>query len=309
MIGRLTTTGLLFFTFFLSGFWISASLASEGVLLPAVVGVKMREHSPSINKPDQASVHDLPALDEDLIAEEKLPGPPDDPCLPPLYKDWREFSLNYLDQHPEAKGSTFRIIIDRSTFRLTAECSRPDGSVDEVYESDVGLGDINSPTPAGQFVINHVYCYPDVMFFGWKNQRVPALYNGFFAPLLLCDEAGRCRRYRELGIHGFEPSARPDPRNIRPETSGAVSGGCIRLPDPCRLKYTLISMVGVGDLKKDDRGFYYWLKRPVEVLIVGEYPGGEEYFNVVSAFEKGLSHVQDGLRSFLDMFSPADNNN
>jgi len=44
-----------------------------------------------------------------------------------------------------------QIVIDRSSFRLTIECEKPDGSLDEVYESEVGLGDLNSPTPAGRF--------------------------------------------------------------------------------------------------------------------------------------------------------------
>jgi len=281
---------------------MASAFVSEGVLVPASVG----DHV--ILSPDfkdirtRGPLHDLPGSVQDLISGEKLPTPPDDPCLPPLYKHWGEFSLDHKDRDSE-RCSNLKIVIDRSAFRLTIECERTDGTPDEVYESEVGLGDPNSPTPAGRFLINHIYCYPDVVFFRSKNERIPSLYNGFFAPLLLCETGGRCRRYNELGIHGFQASAHPHASSINRETIGAVSAGCIRIPDPCRLKHTLISKVGVGDLHKDDRGFYYWLQHPVPVEIIGEYPGQEEYSNLVNLFEKSLNQVQEGMRSLLDLFS------
>jgi hypothetical protein len=293
---------ILCFTFLLAGYSIVDAFISEGTLVPASVGEQMT-FSPAFKRiTTRGPLHDLPISAQDLISGEKLPNPPDDPCLPPLYKSWAEVSLDHRDQDSR-RCSNLKIVIDRSSFRLTIECEKPEGAVDEVYESEVGLGDLQSPTPAGRFVINHIYCYPDVVFFSSKSERIPALYNGFFAPLLLCEPGGRCRRYHELGIHGFQPSAHPNPSSIRRETTGAVSAGCIRVPDPCRLKHTLISRVGIGDLHKDDRGFYYWLQHPIQVDIIGEYPGQEEYLNFVNVFEKSLTQVQEGMRSLLDLFS------
>ncbi len=277
---------------------------TEAVLLSPSVGRKIRSSPGSKDKNTQWP--DLPIADQDLISGEKLPNPPDDPCLPALYKNWQELSQDQMDSE---RCSNLRMVIDRSDFKLKIECENGLGSIDEIYESEVGLGDLHSPTPAGQFVINHIYCYPDVVFFSSKNERIPALYNGFFAPLLLCEREGRCRRYHELGIHGFQASAHPNPSNINRETTGAVSAGCIRIPDPCRVKRVLISKVGIGDLHKNDRGFYYWLQRPVDVEIVGDYPGQEEYLNLVNLFEKSLSQVQEGMKGLLDLFGRDDTNN
>ncbi len=299
---RITIAEFCALTLFLTT-QVGAVVPSEGFLVPADVGEQVR-YSPALkNITAPGPLPDLSISVQDLISGQKLPNPPDDPCLPPLYQDWRELSLDYMDKTQGQKCPTLKIIIDRSTFRLTLECEGSDGAIDDVYETEVGLGDINSPTPTGRFVINHIYCYPDVVFFNSKSERVPYLYNGFFAPLLLCEREGRCRRYQELGIHGFQASAYPNPSGINPDTTGAVSAGCIRLPDPCRLKRTLISRVGVGDLHKDDRGFYYWLNRPVQVQIIGDYPGQEEYLNLVTMFEKSLSQVQEGVRGLLDLFS------
>ncbi len=304
---QMIMTGLCLFALFLTGLAIGYAGSFQDILVPGVIGEQTKYGPGLTNITTQGPLQDLPISIQDLISGEKLPDPPDDPCLPPLYKDWRELSLDYMDRNPGQKCSGLKIVIDRSTFRLTMECEGSDGSFDEVYETDVGLGDMNSPTPAGRFVINHIYCYPDVVFFSSKNERIPSLYNGFFAPLLLCGREGRCQRYQELGIHGFQASAHPHPSGINPETTGAVSAGCIRVPDPCQLKRTLISRVGIGDLHKDDRGFYYWLNRPVQVQIIGDYPGQEEYLNLVSVFEKSLSQVQEGVRGLIDLFN-RDNN-
>ncbi len=293
---------VLAFIFLLAGYPMVEALTSEGTLVPASVGEEMTFSPAFRDTTTSGPLHDLPISVQDLISGEKPPNPPDDPCLPPLYKTWGELSLDYMDRDSE-RCANLKIVIDRSSFRLAIECEKPDGAIDEVYQSEVGLGDLHSPTPAGRFVINHIYCYPDVVFFSAKNERVPALYNGFFAPLLLCETGGRCRRYHELGIHGFQASAHPNRSSINQETTGAVSAGCIRVPDPCRLKQTLISKVGIGDLHKDDRGFYYWLQRPIQVDIVGDYPGEEEYLNLVNVFEKSLTQVQEGMRSLFDLFS------
>jgi hypothetical protein len=299
---------ILCLMFLLAGYSIVDAFISEGTLVPGSVGEQITFSPGFKHITTRGPLHDLPISGQDLISGEKLPNPPDDPCLPPLYKTWGEVSLAHMDQNSE-RCSNLKIVIDRSSFRLAIECARPDGTVDEVYESEVGLGDLHSPTPAGRFVINHIYCYPDVVFFSSKNERVPSLYNGFFAPLLLCEPGGRCRRYNDLGIHGFQASAHPNPSSIRRETTGAVSAGCIRVPDPCRLKYTLISKVGIGDLHRDDRGFYYWLQHPIYVDIIGEYPGQEEYLNFVNLFEKSLTQVQEGMKNLFDLFGRDNNNN
>jgi len=231
--------------------------------------------------------------------------PPDDPCLPRLYKDWQEFSLYDDPDNPLPKFAHIRIVIDRSNFTLVLEGIRKDDSVQEIYRTSVALGDTGTPTPEGQFVINHIYCYPDVVFFDASSRRVPALYKGFFAPLLLCDKSGRCQRFRDLGMHGYDPSAlHAGSPGDGQETYGAVSAGCIRVPDPCQLKTRLIRLAGLGPLRQNDRGCYHWLGKPVEVLIEGDYPWLDENSTLASIVNHGLSKIRNGLNTVLGAFGP-----
>ncbi len=225
---------------------------------------------------------------------------PSDPCLPGLYTNWQEFSQDDTDKQ-RSEFKWLRIYIDRLNFELVLDGLRKDDSIEEIYRTHVALGDVNSPTPEGRFIINHVYCYPDVVFFGTEPEPIPGLYNGFFAPLQICDEQGRCQRFRELGVHGFQASAIPPGRHISPDTVGAVSAGCIRVPDPCKFKKALIKAAGLNGLKQNDRGAYHWFKRPVEVIIGDRHPDSDEP-NLVSIFERGVTQVQEGLKSLLDVF-------
>jgi hypothetical protein len=198
--------------------------------------------------------------------------------------------------------AAFRIHIDRSNFEMTFEGIHRDDSVEEIYRTHVGVGDTESPTPQGRFLINHVYCYPDVVLFDASGEPVPEVYGGFFAPILLCDEQGRCERHRELGMHGFHHPGASDPQVTPVNTYGAISAGCIRLPDPCKFKASLIRLVGIGPMKRNDRGSYHWLNKPVEVIIDGAYPGGEEELTLLSLIREGAAQVQGGLKSVLDIF-------
>lgn len=228
--------------------------------------------------------------------------PPDDPCLPPLYKEWREVTQT---ADPAGVGNAFlqvRIVIDRSKFGLVLEGIRRDGTVEEIYRTPIALGDIDSPTPTGEFIINHVYCYPDVLFFPADADPIPGLYDGFFAPILSCDEYGRCERYQDLGLHGFQASALPNHTRMRVATHGAVTAGCIRLPDPCKFKSALMAAVGLGPLKRNERGSYHWLNKPVQVFITGAYPGTEDQTTISSLVEQGLLQLRDGLKDLLGVF-------
>lgn len=240
--------------------------------------------------------------------EDELPiSPPDDPCLPRLYKNWLEFAMDNRSDPRMTSIAGARITIDRANFILTVEAIGRDAYGKVVYRTHVGLGDFNTPTPAGRFIINHLYCYPDVVFFGGDSQQIPFLYKGFLAPILRCDRAGHCKRFRELGMHGFDASAIPNlPPDARVIRYGAVSNGCIRVPDPCKLKMELIRLVGIGPLRKNERGCYHWLKRPVEVIIEGNYPGtdDDEPLTLVSIFEEGIAQVQDGLKNIISVFGP-----
>lgn len=226
--------------------------------------------------------------------------PPDDPCLPPLYKDWEEFS-RFPGEGAATSEGRLRIVIDRAMFTLILEEIGPEGIPRIVYDTSVALGDLRSPTPEGSFLINHIYCYPDVAYFTPAHEKVSNLYNGFFAPLLLCDADGKCERFNDLGLHGFLADARPD-SSIRPETFGAVSGGCIRLPDPCSFKKSLISRARLGPRRTNDRGSYHWLKRPIEVLIVNGYPTPENSPPFLEIFTDGLDRLGKGLGEVLRRF-------
>jgi hypothetical protein len=248
----------------------------------------VEEKIPGSTPPDAGSGESRPA---DSVAQPESVQPPQDPCLSSLYRDWQELSTEEKGKPPLDQYSRGRIIIDRDRFHLTLEGVRRDGSSDQVYETHVALGNPDAPTPLGVFVINHVYCYPDVVFFTENQEKIAALYKGFFAPLLLCDEGGRCDRFHDLGIHGFDASAYPEPASIRPETHGAVSAGCIRLPDPCQFKASLIRLVGVGPIKRNERGTYHWLEKPVEVWIV------DETVTLGSLVQEGVQQLGRGLRN------------
>ncbi len=227
--------------------------------------------------------------------EDSAGRPPYDPCLPEAYGNWREFGV--VEGSLAEPRSAARIIIDRDNFRLYLERVLPDGSAEVVYQTEVALGQEETPTPEGQFLINHVYCYPDVLFFTPEHEKVATLYAGFMAPLLACDENGNCRRYRELAIHGFNAAAHPDSRHIRPETVGPVSNGCVRLPDPCAFKRHLIRLAGVGPPGRDERGSYHWLSTPVDVWVVSNQS------TAGSLVEQGLRRIGRGLESLLGVFS------
>jgi L,D-transpeptidase catalytic domain len=258
--------------------------------------------SPAVPSTNSSDSPDAPAPTSPVEAPAKPPEPPDDPCLPHLYKDWREVSLDNEQNGSHHEFAEFRIHIDRSNFELTFEGIHRDGSVKEIYRTHVGLGDIASPTPEGKFLINHVYCYPDVVYFDPSGRPFLDVYEGFFAPLLLCDEQGRCERHRDLGLHGYHHQGSSDPQVIQSSTYGAISAGCIRLPDPCGFKACLIRSVGIGPLKRNDRGSYHWLNKPVEVDIDADYPGGDEQLTLLSLIREGAAQVQDGLKSVLDIF-------
>ncbi|MCA1960266.1 MAG: L,D-transpeptidase [Desulfomonile sp.] len=221
---------------------------------------------------------------------------PTDPCLPPDVTNWRELTLRQEEQHLGGKFSVARIVIRRDIFELVLEGVRSDGTTEALYTTKVGLGDADSPTPPGNFVLNHVYCYPDLVLYDDHETKIPNVYNGFLAPLMLCDDNGRCERHRDLGIHGFDAAAHPNRARIRTATVGPVSSGCIRVPDPCAFKTALIRLVGVGPLRKNERGCYHWLRRPVDVWIV------DDDVTLVSLVTGGLAQVGKGLKSLLDIF-------
>lgn len=251
-----------------------------------------REQS-SARVPD-SPFFDRDILPDDLVSDLRPVSAPDDPCLPRLYKDWSEVSHHVRESFRDAQRR-LRIVIDRSSFVLTLELLGPYGDAQEVYRTQVGLGGVDSPTPQGVFIINHLYPYPDVKYFTSSGEPIPALYNGFFAPLLVCDKAGRCERYRDMGIHGFRGSAHPDPSVRRTGTRGPVSSGCIRLPDPCEFKKVFLQFVELGPVKRNDRGSYHWLKTPVEVRIDADYPAPEEDLTLASIFEESLKEVRSGI--------------
>ncbi|MBI5571989.1 MAG: hypothetical protein HY914_18750 [Desulfomonile tiedjei] len=241
-------------------------------------------------------------LDGDLVAGPRSLPAPNDPCLPSLYRDWHEAALDCKGEAQERGFARLRIVLDRSVFRMSVEGLRKDGEAELIYESPIGIGDLHTPTPEGDYLINHIYPYPDVLYFSEAGDRISGLYKGFFAPLLVCDDSGDCRRHRDLGMHGFDVSAFPDSRAVRHESEGPVSAGCIRIPDPCAFKATLIRLVGVGPLRRNDRGSYHWLDKPVKVVVRGDYPGTGS--TLASIVEEGLIQVHNGLKGLLGIFGP-----
>jgi hypothetical protein len=259
---------------------------------------------PQSDKPESSEIKPVPAtktsVSPSLPPDIPLLGPPNDPCLPSLYRDWQELSAE--EQGSRGKEFVaFRIIINRTSFLLSFEGLRRDKSVQQIYSTYVGLGDLNTPTPEGRFIINHIYCYPDVLYFDPSSQKVPGLYNGFFAPILMCDQRGHCSRYRELGIHGYNKHGASG-RAARAQTYGAISAGCIRVPDPCRLKTELVRFVGIGPIRQNERGSYHWLNKPIEVAIADKYPEPEEDMTLASILQQSLDQVQGGIRDILNLF-------
>lgn len=256
----------------------------------ATAAPKSTDTKPPDNVPPSGSPSDASPRDESLV-------PPSDPCLPPDVKDWKELCVRQKENDLDADFKDARIIIRRESFRLILEGIRADGSSEEIYSTPVGLGDVNTQTPTGEFLINHVYCYPDVVLYDDRENKIPNVYKALLLPLLACDETGHCERFHELGIHGFDASAHPNRDRIRPEAFGPTSSGCIRVPDPCRFKLALVRLVGVGPLRKNERGCYHWLNKPVAVSIVDA-----DDITVASLLKGGLLQVGKGLKGLLDMF-------
>ena len=102
-------------------------------------------------------------------------------------------------------------------------------------------------------------------------------------------------------MHGYHHPMTSDPQVTPANAYGAISAGCIRLPDPCKFKACLIRLVGIGPMKRNERGSYHWLNKPVEVIIDGDYPGGDEQLTLLSLLRDGAEQVQGKLKSVLDM--------
>ncbi len=230
--------------------------------------------------------------------------PPYDPCLPGLYRDWREFSVDQIELRKKHGIVGAKIEIDRRRYQLRLLALMVDGSTRETYRGNVAVGADRSPTPKGSFSINHIYCYPDVIFFASQSQPLANLYRGLFIPLQICDGFGRCERYNELGLHGFELSAHPNPETIQPGVFGPTSAGCVRIADPCAFKRHLISLVGVGKALKNDRGSYHWLNKNVDVEIFDQESELEETVTLAKILEEGITSIGLGLRSVMNIFGP-----
>jgi hypothetical protein len=264
-----------------------------------------REAQPAQSeKPESTENNPVPATKTSVTPPRSpdfsLLAPPNDPCLPTLYRDWQELSAE--EQGSRAREFiAYRIVINRTSFLLSFEGLRRDKTVQQIYSTYVGLGDLNTPTPEGHFIINHIYCYPDVLYFDPSSQKIAGLYNGFFAPILMCDQRGHCSRYRELGIHGYNKNGASG-RASRAQTYGAISAGCIRVPDPCRLKTELVRFVGIGAIRQNERGSYHWLNKRIEVTIADKYPESEDDMTLASILQQSLDQVQGGIKDILNLF-------
>jgi hypothetical protein len=90
----------------------------------------------------------------------------------------------------------------------------------------------------------------------------------------------------------------PVPGAIRPGAEGHSSGGCIRLPDPCAFKKALTRSARLGPLRKNERGSYHWLERPIEVLIY------DDKATILSLLEEGIGLVSRRVGSALGLLGP-----
>lgn len=223
---------------------------------------------------------------------------PDDPSLPSLYKDWSEFSADSEEYRRKNRIAGARIVINLQSYNLVLEAISDNGDTKSVVSQNVGVGNIQSPTPEGEFIINHIYCYPDVLLFDANSNPVPGVYDGFFAPLLVCDGKSNCRRVKELGLHGFQGKFYPNFAGINPGTSGAVSAGCVRIPNPSSFKMELIRVVGIGPIKKNERGSFHWLKKPIPVVVRG-YDYDQEMPTLVSIIEQSISSIGGELHNIF----------
>lgn len=272
-----------------------ADIALEGVANAPVAPHESHSAPQRIIEDVQRTVSDGLLPQTDIAKDIQMS---DDPCLPPLYKDWSEFSADSEDYRRRNGITGARILINLETYNIALEAIIPGGENKLVLSQNVAVGDTRTPTPQGSYILNHIYCYPDVLFFGDNSKPVSGLYNGFLAPLLVCDENMNCRRIKELGIHGFQGKFHPNLSAVNLETFGAVSAGCIRIPDPCSFKMELIRTVGIGPMKNNDRGSYHWLKKPVEVLAYKkDLETGEN--TLVSILEESISTLGSEISNIV----------
>ncbi len=215
---------------------------------------------------------------------------PNDPCLPKGSQDWKEAFQSGIYRQDPGGYIDLRLVIDRASYTMVFQGLKANGHIEELYRSQVGLGTHEAMTPVGLFYINHVYCYPGVIYFTDSGDSIKDLYAALFAPLLKCDSNGDCFRYEQLGIHGLNPNLLPSGDQGVFQLYGPVSEGCVRIPDPCGFKRTLIHFAGIGPIKRNDRGYYHWLNKPVRVEVVDEI-GWSVFTSVVSAIGR-LFEVQ-----------------
>jgi hypothetical protein len=297
----------LLFLLFQSLFIISNSLAQE---LSDNSSLSETQHADSGQQTGEIirndTSHESQIRDDLSIENEPLNQSliPYDPCLPGLYRDWREFSVDHVQFRKKHAIVGARILIDRMRCQLRILALIADKSSRETYAGNIAVGAIRSPTPRGSFTINHIYCYPDVMYFASDSQPLANLYRGLLAPLQLCDGFGRCERYNELGLHGFELSAHPNPETIQPGLFGPISSGCVRIADPCAFKRHLIALVGVGKVLRNDRGTYHWLNKNVQVEIFDQESEIDETITLAKMLEEGITSIGAGLKSVMNIFGP-----
>ena len=261
--------------------WAMADISLESI-------EREKKHDHFLEAPEEAiNIPEGPVVPPGAI--EQRAHDLDDPCLPALYKDWSEFSIDMEDYRRSNQIVGATISIDPRNYQIRLEAILSNGGKKEIVRQNVAVGDPKTPTPDGFFIINHIYCYPDVLFFPENSKPIKGLYRAFFAPLHLCDQGRNCRRFNHLGLHGFHAAYHPNSGSINQQTFGAVSAGCVRISDPCSFKMELIRVIGIGSLRKNDRGCYHWLKKPVQVVVREEEIHHDNQTTIASILEESIS--------------------
>ena len=180
------------------------------------------------------------------------------------------------------KYNYLEIQVSHSSHEFRLYGLRPKGDKEVLYETKVGLGSGEFPTPVGVYYVTHIYD-DDPWWIpprdrAWAAGQSPSrkVYGGTMAPLLK-KRTVRSRRQPPQSYDLIDAKVRVDDYGYRfhgtnqPRSIGHnQSHGCVRMiPNDARKVASLIKeYVGIASEKNDENGKFVVLRNPVRLNLV-----------------------------------------
>ncbi|MFC1835543.1 L,D-transpeptidase [Thermodesulfobacteriota bacterium] len=190
-------------------------------------------------------------------------------------------SVGTLASDPKGLYDSFEIRVNKRTFVLSLIARR--GAAEKIlYESKVGLGSPEFPTPTGSFFITKIFddkpiwIPPPDKLWAWGATPSRSVYGGHMMPLLR-KRIVRASTSSEITLDKISPKVRMvDGGGYRihgtdsPWSVGSnQSHGCVRMRNPTvkKLADALKMYVGTTTRSKSPNGPYVNLARPVRIVL------------------------------------------